>query len=93
MAKLFKRNYLQLPRDFYAIYNKEQKDLEEALLDIDTDIDIDVEYAPLNNDLIAAIEECKAPVAELKKAAEDAEKENLYSTQILINTFSVAHAK
>ncbi len=88
-AKAIQKELRPITSEFYALYNKEQKDLEEKQLDLDTEIEIDVENDQLNNDIIASIESCKDRIAELKKAADEAEKENLNAKQILIKRFQL----
>lgn len=88
-GKAIQKELRPITSEFYALYNKEEKDLEEKQLDLEAEVEIDVENDQLNKDIIAAIEANKARIVELKKVAEDAEKENLSSKQILLKRFQL----
>jgi len=88
-TKAIQKELRPITSEFYSLYNKEQKELEEKQLDLEAEIEIDEENDQLNKDIIASIEDIKTRIVELKKAAEAEEKENLSAKQILIKRFQL----
>ena len=88
-SKAIQKELRSITSEFYSVYNAEQKELEEKQLDLEVEIEIDEVNNQLNTDVIAAIESCKQRIIEIKKEAENAEKENLSAKQILLKRFQL----
>ena len=82
-----KNVYRELNQEFFALYNEEQKALQEKQLDLEAEIVVDEANELLNTEISETLNAIKLKLAEAKEKRAQEENENLQKKKDLLKTF------
>jgi DNA repair exonuclease SbcCD ATPase subunit len=82
-----KNVYRELNQEFFALYNEEQKALQEKQLDLEAEIVVDETNVLLNTEISETLNAIKLKLVEAKEKRAQEENDNLQKKKDLLKTF------